>query len=628
MAFGGVVAVGAAPSSGASNAAAATAQARKATTTTSSVPISTTTTSTTVPPSGTPIDGVGTSVIDPAMGAWASALGHASVPERINYVGGGDSNAEPTFAANNFAVDGGPSFLANEFSLLPQTQKLLAGAGQRVAYAPVAATGLSFVFALRLEKCIDGQPSDQPDTQLTSLNVTPDILAGMFLGQSILNDGSAPNWKYAVVNWNTQAILSLNPTLRTDCSTGSPDVLAGGTEDEAIFPIGRQDAAPENQALATFFAQAAPTVWSLYLSLTKNTGYIPSDEFPWDASNLTSNGYLAQNESAQLADLVGGNNDAFPTPYSQTVTYMTTSDLAKEQAQFAAAGLTPALVNLVPNSVTALPDAQVTPIGPTIRAVGSALAGLKANPDGTVKADYSFSNPAVWPIPVVTYLVVPTNHLSSKAAALLAELVNFAVSATGQSDLGPLAWPGAGTDGASAYGYTPLTGPLQSYADAATAVATAVASEGLPPPRPAATTTTTSPPTGQATTSGASGQPVTPEETGSASGFGSSGLTGSGSGVSSAGLESGQAGGGVATAGGAPPDGSSGPAGAGSLGPVRFVAEGSPVPDHPTSSLLDETYGTAGPWLLVLGSAGLATGLWLRRRDRLAGGRAFHQGTR
>jgi hypothetical protein len=306
---------------------------------------------------------------------------------------------------------------------------------------------------------------------------------------------------------------------------------------------------------------------------------------------------------------------------------MTTGDLAKEQAQFADAGLTPALVNLVPNSVTALPDAQVTPIGPTIRAVGSALAGLKANPDGTVKADYSFSNPAVWPVPVVTYLVVPTNHLSSTSAAPLAELVNFAVSATGQSDLAALAWPGPGTDVTSAYGYTPLTGPLQSYADAATAVASAVANEGLPPPGPAATTTTIGPPTGQATTPGASGQPLTPEQTGSATGFGFDDLTGPGSGVSAAGPLGGQGGRGL-TAAGAPQDGAPGRAVAGSLGAVRFVAEGRPVSDHPTSSLLDETYGTAGPWLLVLGSAGLATGLWLRRRDRLAGGLAPHQGIR
>ena len=308
------------------------------TTTSSSTTIPTTSsTSTTVPASGPILNGVGTSVIDPAIGEWATALGHASVPEQISYTGGGDSNAEPSFAANNFSADGGPDFLANESSLLPQTQKQLAAAGQQVAFAPVAATGLSFVFALRLEKCVDGQPSDEPGSQVTSLTLTPNLLAGMFLSQTILNEGTVADWKYAVPSWNEPAILSLNPGLSTTCSAGVTDVLAGGTEDEAVFPIGRQDAAPENQALASFFAGAAPAVWNLYLGFTKNAGYRPSDQFPWDASNLTSNGYLAANESAELTDLVGGNNDAFPTPYFQTVSYLTTSDLAREQTQFSGA---------------------------------------------------------------------------------------------------------------------------------------------------------------------------------------------------------------------------------------------------------------------------------------------------
>ncbi len=621
--FGSVSMIVAVAPSSASDVAIGTAGGRthQSTTTTSSTTIPTTTsTSTTVPASGPILNGVGTSVIDPAMGGWAAALGHASVPEQISYTGGGDSDAEPSFAANNFSVDGGPDFLANESSLLPQTQKQLAAAGQQVAFAPVSATGLSFVFALRLEKCVDGQPSDEPGPQVTSLTLTPDLLAGMFLGQTILNDGTVADWKYAVPNWNEQAILSLNPGLGTTCSAGVADVLAGGTEDEAVFPIGRQDAAPENQALASFFAEAAPTIWNLYLGFTKNPGYRPTDQFPWDASNLTSNGYLAANESAELTDLVGGNNAAFPTPYFQTVSYLTTSDLAREQAQFSGAGLTPAVVDLVPNSVTSLPATGVEPLEPTTAAVGAALAGLKTNPDGTFQPDYDFSNTTAWPIPMLTYLVVPTNHLAKDSAGPLAELINFAVSATGQADLVPFGWPA--TEGRT-YGYTPLTGSLQAYASAASGVAAEVAKEGSTPVTPDVTTTTTTAPNAASRTTTAT-TTMTASSSGQqslaglpATGVGSTGGPSTGPADSPSESLGERSGGTRASGRAAETAGGSGQAPTGAAAAARFIVEGDAVTDHPGSSVLTESFGAAAPWLVILGGGAIGLGLLLRRRDRL-----------
>jgi hypothetical protein len=452
---------------------------------------------------------------------------------------------------------------------------------------------------------------------VTSLNLTPNLLAGIFLSQTILNRGTVPDYQYAVPSWNTPAVLALNPGLGTTCGPGVADILPGDWSD-SIFPVARQDATPENEALASFFAAAAPTVWHLYLSLTNNSGYTPSYQFPWDPTNLTSNGYLVPNESAQMADLVGGNNDFYNTLSFQTMTYMTTADLAKEEASFTSSGLTPAVVNLVPNSVTTLPSAGVTPVSPSIAAVASALGGLRVGSDGTYTADYSFSTGSqAWPIPMISYLVVPTNNLARASAGPLSELLNFAVSATGQADLTTAGWPGPGSAGADTYGYTPLS---RSLVGAAQAVANAVAAEGSSPHTGSTTTTTTA-------TSIATTVPLTPQAAGNIPSTPTGSPLGSGGGLPPAVSTGVSAGVGSSTAGGARAATFAGGQVSGKTGLSAqsadqsrvFIAEGTPLASGAFRSVAAEAFGTAGPWLLAVGGAGLFAGLLQRRREIVGG---------
>ena len=220
---------------------------------------------------------------------------------------------------------------------------------------------------------------------------------------------------------------------------------------------------------------------------------------------------------------------------------------------------------------------------------------------------------------MLTYLVVPTNHLAKDSAGPLAELIDFAASATGQADLVPLGWPPTRS---STFGYTPLTGPLQTYASAASGVAAEVAKEGSTPAPPSASTTTTIPPhdpnmTTTATTtmavsaSGATSQPGPP-----ASGVDGSSALADGTGGSPTISERARAGGVAASgAGDAATRFPETRTGAGAA--AHFVVEGEAVTDHPESSLLAASLGAGAPWLLVLGGGALGLGLLLRRRDRL-----------
>ena len=562
------------------------------------------------------INGAGTSVANPALTSWANSLGAASAPVQMSYIGGGIVNAEPNFVNNNFSVDGGTDFLSDEFPLDSSATGQLSSEGQHVAAAPVALSGLAFVFALDTNQCAGVIPRGSIGPQVTSLTLTPNLLAGIFLGQALVDDVTAPPQEkaLAVTSWSDPRILALNPTLAGACAKGVKDAVVGLAQ-SAVYPVARQDATPENEALAQFFAQATPTIWSDYLQAAGYQGYTPSPQFPWDSTSLTESGFLVQDENTQVGDLIGGNNNTSnASQFFQTITYLATGDVAKQSAQITSAGLTPAFVQLVPNNVSVMPTTGVTAIGPTVAAVG---ANALTSSNGWYGADYSFSNPAAWPVPLVSSLLVPTNNLARDSAAPLAAILTYAVSATGQQQLSALNWSSP-SNAVDIYGYSPLVGTaFTPLTDATQSIAAQVAAEANPSP---VTTTTTTPATTTTTvarsasttsttvaTSTGTTVPVLSNATGNQSGY---------TGVSSQ-LPTGR----EAPAAASSPTSDPGLA-AGRDGTadhlsrpktVAFVVTGKTVADHPRQSLPAETFGATAPWLLVLGLVMLALS-WRARR--------------
>ena len=128
-----------------------------------------------------------------------------------------------------------------------------------------------------------------------------------------------------------------------------------------------------------------------------------------------------------------------------------------------------------------------------------------ACPAGTYAANYANPDPAAYPMPDITYAVVPTSTLPYATATavkdLLTNLVTFSHSA------------------AVPAGYAPL--PDAIYQSALTGIEAAVHSAPAPPPAPAADTTTTTTTTpASSSTSGGSSSGTSSSSTSQSSGSG------------------------------------------------------------------------------------------------------------
>ena len=151
----------------------------------------------------------------------------------------------------------------------------------------------------------------------------------------------------------------------------------------------------------------------------------------------------------------------------------------------------------------------VTPTAASLQAAASALTPCAehdlACPAGTYAANYANPDPAAYPMPDITYAVVPTSTLPYATATavkdLLTNLVTFSHSA------------------AVPAGYAPL--PDAIYQSALTGIEAAVHSAPAPPPAPAADTTTTTTTTpASSSTSGGSSSGTSSSSTSQSSGSG------------------------------------------------------------------------------------------------------------
>jgi len=323
-------------------------------------------------PVGAPLSGGGADEGNFALYHWGLAMCQAPLRRNVSYIPANSEDGLQNFVngLNDFAVTGMPVPAA--------TLSLLKQKGRTFDYAPLTASGLVLAY-----KIFDQNVAfSEPGAQVTNLKLTPQLVAQIFTGQ--------------ITNWqSSSAINALNP--------GN------------VFP-------PTVMALVRGDHSEANLLFTSWLTATGGTGLpsnwpAPSDNYPIS--------YLDQN-----AAIVGGS--ALAQAIANPNTHNLNSDFfsvgyigfvdASEAAYY---GLpTVQIQNAAGQYVTATPAS-----------IDAALTDATTNADGvTITPDFTTTDPAAYPMPMVTYATVPTNHIAYGPAVTLRTFLKYAAT-TGQTTL-------------------------------------------------------------------------------------------------------------------------------------------------------------------------------------------------
>jgi hypothetical protein len=190
----------------------------------------------------------------------------------------------------------------------------------------------------------------------------------------------------------------------------------------------------------------------------------PTDE-QWPPVNASSGTYLAYSDPSQQALKIN-------TAVDPTI------QLPTPQAAFAAMNWGDA--NYFGMSVAALQNAAGDFVLPTEQSLDAAVADAKTNADGSLTPDYTSTDPNAYPMPSLTYAVVPTRGVTPTQAAqdqaMLTQLLNLTAGAD-TSDLPA--------------GFVPL--PSSLYQEAQADIAQDFASEDAPVPTSSSSSSGSSP---------------------------------------------------------------------------------------------------------------------------------------
>jgi len=395
------------------------------------------------------ISGTGAEAVNRAMLSWEAAVCQPPASLDLQYTRTESSDGKQAYIGRpgvtkpDFAVTSVP-FSSTDLAVL-KAQKRTFG------YAPIAASGLAFVF--RGIDRVTGQP-------LTHLTLTPSELAHIFNGKrnSLPTSGS---------DAESQDILDLNPGVHFN-----PSMLA----------FGRLDSAAGSLEATSFFLQDASAAWKdlpAWVAGRASRGGGPSETVDYDAptENLPDGleGPGATNQLVNgpdlLAQTLAGQGQVGNDPATTNIGYLDSSTAAFY-------GLPTVCIQMDPSwRTTHTPCVNATP-----DSITAALAAAHRNPDGTVTGDQNPANRSAYPLLDVSYLIAPTNLGPTPPAQTLQKLIEFAVAHGPSSGIVPP-------------GYTDLPADLAQHA-----LATAAAVTNKPPAPPATTPPTTVPSTTTSTT--------------------------------------------------------------------------------------------------------------------------------
>jgi phosphate transport system substrate-binding protein len=244
---------------------------------------------------------------------------------------------------------------------------------------------------------------DRRGQQITKLVLTPDLIAQIFLGQ-------IPNWTV------DKAITKLNKGVQFPAR---------------IAPFARADNSEETYAFTSWLAATAPS-WTAG----------PQEIFPFPPSGdtgVTGSDFLAQKVVNPQTDFFDQGNIGFMDSSTAAFYGLPTVEIKRA-------------------------DGSVTPATPAT--IAQAITDATVNADGTLDVNYATTDPVAYPLPLVSYLMAPTNTIAGNLGITLAAFLRYAVQ-QGQTILPP--------------GYVPL--PANLVAES-TQAASLIPDKAPPPPPP------------------------------------------------------------------------------------------------------------------------------------------------
>jgi ABC-type phosphate transport system substrate-binding protein len=346
--------------------------------------------------------------------------------------------------------------------------------GRSFAYVPFAASAATIAAVV---ECGQGN-SVTPATWCTTgnLELTVPQLAQIFTDLSPLEQ-PPPNGG-GIGTWNDAQLLTLNPGL-SGVSAQSHNITA----------IENVQPSACNTALESLFVNnpTAKAIWDAYLKFFEgNTDDTPTDLWPHTSTAGTSDQLIAQTLIKVNSQVTPPVPDTDPTKWGQ-------GDIAPLPVDWIGPPLNiPAI---------AIQNAQGAFVAPTVASTSAALGDATMDPTtNLVTFNANPTDAAAYPMPVMSYLVVPTSGLDPAKATALAAFIKFVLGSAGQADV----------ESMGAAGVTPamVTAGLKVAAQVA-AQATTTTTTSTTTPR--STSTTVAPTSsGQGSAGGGSGSNATP----------------------------------------------------------------------------------------------------------------------
>ena len=343
-----------------------------------------------------PLSAEGGSFIAPIMNLLLNdpAAVAALTPFEPSYFDANIDVARQDFAAglNDYAV-----------SELPLTSAEAATAtqnGRSFAYVPFAASPITIAAVVECQ----GSSFLTPQTMCANLEATVPILAQLFC--------STPT--QGIYSWNSPSLTTLDPS--------TVDVQAPS---KSVLPLEQVQPSVSNLALETLFENdpSAKVTWEDYLQYyNQSTDFAPSELWP-----VTNQG-VSGGDSALAQDLVPENELATPPLPIQNPTLWGLGEVAPIPADWIGA----------PRNIPtiAIQNAAGDFVSPTVPAMQAALGDATMDPTtNLVTFNANPNDAAAYPIPEMSYLIVPTSGLAPAKAQALSTLIKFILGSAGQADV-------------------------------------------------------------------------------------------------------------------------------------------------------------------------------------------------
>lgn len=335
-------------------------------------------------PAGSTTAGSGASGVNRAMMRWQAVACRPPNALSIDYTLGSSTTGRQNFISglSDFAATSTP-FLGDELAAATSSDR-------QFAYVPVSQSGIVLAFNVR---------DRSTNEQITSLKLTPDLVAELFTGQ--------------IFNWNDQRIVALNPGIKFPAQ---------------VRAVGRADSS------ATTF------VFTSWLTTVAHASF-----------------------EAGGAPFKGGPTSTYPSTGAVNLLSGSTAvalGVAIPEGEPGVVGtigwMDSSTADLYGLPTVSIQNASGQFVVPTRDSIASGVAAMSLNSDNATRTpDFNSPDPAAYPLPLITYVVAPTNQISEDKGAVLASFLAYAVT------------DGQGTDLPA--GYTPLSQPLVDEALAAIA---------------------------------------------------------------------------------------------------------------------------------------------------------------